>query len=269
MATYLIGDVQGCFDALMQLLHKIKFNSTKDKIIFCGDLVNRGGQSLEVLRWVYAHQNVCRVTLGNHDLSLLAQYHVQRLRKKKNTEFSQIFASADASLLLNWLRQQNLLIQLKKYKKVIVHAGIYPLWTLNRARIEAKNIENWLQKKPKEFFNNMYGSKPNHYSNKLKGMDRARFAVNSLTRMRFLYKNGGLNFSAKGEIETFPKLIPWFHYPDRKKIKATIVIGHWSALGLYAENNLICLDTGKVWGGALTAYRLKSSSTRKNAIFQV
>ena len=267
--TYVIGDVQGCFDALLELLAKIKFNHKKDKIIFCGDLVNRGGQSLQVLRWVYANQKVCSVILGNHDLSLLAQYHVQRLRKKNNHEFQAIFQASDCALLLNWLRHQKLLIHKKKYNKVITHAGIYPTWSLKRAKIEAKNVENWLQKRPKEFFNKMYGAKPNHWSENLKGMNRARFAVNSLTRMRFLFKNGGLNFKAKGEIETFPKLIPWFKYQPHVAKKAKIIIGHWSALGLYIDKNIICLDTGKVWGGKLTALCLTKNNKLQQYIYQV
>lgn len=269
MSTYIIGDVQGCFGALMALLTKIKFNESKDKLIFCGDLVNRGGQSLDTLRWIYAHQINCRVTLGNHDLSLLAQYYVKRLRKSRNTEFQEIFKAADCSNLMNWLRKQPLLIHDKQIKKIIVHAGIYPLWSLKRAKKEAKFVENYLQNKPVEFFENMYGTQPNHWSKSLTLMDRARFAVNSLTRMRFLYKNNGLNFKAKGEIENFPKLIPWFRFKPYKTKKQTIVIGHWSALGLMQENNVICLDTGKVWGGKLTALKISENSVDKQQIFQV
>jgi bis(5'-nucleosyl)-tetraphosphatase (symmetrical) len=269
MSTYIIGDVQGCFDALMALLEKVKFNDSKDKLIFCGDLVNRGGQSLETLRWIYAHQQNCQVTLGNHDLSLLAQYYVKRLRKSRNIEFQQIFNATDCSNLMNWLRNQNLLIHDKKIKKIIVHAGIYPLWSLKRAKKEARFVEFYLQNNTVKFFKNMYGAQPNHWSKSLFGMDRARFAVNSLTRMRFLFKNNGLNFKAKGEIESFPKLIPWFRFKPYTKKKHTIIIGHWSALGLMQENNVICLDTGKVWGGKLTALKISDNLEHKQQIFQV
>lgn len=269
MPTYVIGDVQGCFDDLMLLLDKIKFNSINDKLIFCGDLVNRGGQSIEVLRWIYAHQNCCQVTLGNHDLSLLAQYFVPQFRKLKNIEFQIIFKSSDCSLLMDWLLRQNILLHLKEFKTLIVHAGIYPSWSLHRAKKEAKRLESIMQSKPEEFFESMYGTKPNHWHKKLKGMDRARFIVNSFTRMRFLYKNGGLNFKAKGEIRTFPKLIPWFKYQPKKHKKHTIIFGHWSALGLLYKGNTICIDTGKVWGGQLTAIKLNVNGQYSQRIFQV
>jgi len=269
MASYIIGDVQGCFDDLMLLLDEIKFDFHRDKLIFCGDLVNRGGQSLQVLRWIYAHQYCCQVTLGNHDLSLLAQYHVPKLRKSRNIEFKTIFEAMDCSLLMNWLLKQNILIYLKAFKTTVVHAGIYPSWSLKRARKEAKRLESILQTDPINFFKNMYGVKPNHWHKKLKGMDRSRFVVNSFTRMRFLYKNGGLNFKAKGEIATFPKLIPWFNYQPQKHRKATIIFGHWSALGLFYKNNTICIDTGKVWGGQLTAFALDENKQTAKHIFQV
>jgi len=271
MATFVIGDVQGCFDALKKLLKKIHFNSNKDTLIFCGDLVNRGGQSLKVLRWVYQHQKVCQVVLGNHDLSLLAQYYVPKIRKKSNLEFKTIFNAKDGIKLLKWLQSQPLLIHNKKYNRVIVHAGIHPLWTLKRAKKEALRVEKKLQKKPLKLFKNMYGIKPNHWSNGLSGMDRTRFVINSFTRMRFLYRNGGLNFKATGEITSFPKLIPWFNYKKRVRIKPQVIFGHWSALGLNQENNTVCIDTGKVWGGKLTAYKLskkinKTSCKAKNII---
>lgn len=262
MTTYAIGDVQGCFDALIELTEKINFDPNKDKLIFCGDLVNRGGQSLEVLRWIYAHQKQCEVVLGNHDLALLAQYFVPKFRKKRNQEFQQIFQAVDSSILMHWLKQQNILIHKKNINKVIVHAGINPKWTLKRAKKEAKRLENILKNKPLKFFSKMYGVKPNHWDNALKGMDRARFVVNSFTRMRFLYKNGGLNFKAKGTIETFPRLIPWFEHETRKLIKPQIIIGHWSALDLFSQKNVICIDTGKVWGNKLTALKLTKSKLK-------
>ncbi len=269
MSTYIIGDVQGCFDALMALLIKVKFDESKDKLIFCGDLVNRGGQSLATLRWIYANQKICQVTLGNHDLSLLAQFYLYRLRKTRNSEFQEIFQAPDCANLMNWLRNQSVLIHDKRIKKIIVHAGIYPLWSLKRAKKEAKFVESFLQNHPVKFFKNMYGAHPNHWNKSLSGTDRARFAVNSLTRMRFLFKNNGLNFKAKGEIESFPKLIPWFRFKPYKKKKYTIIFGHWSALGLMQENNVICLDTGKVWGGKLTALKISDNLEDKQQIFQV
>jgi len=269
MATYVIGDVQGCFKALKKLIKKLNFKPAKDKIIFCGDLVNRGGQSLDVLRWVYKNRKNCQVVLGNHDLALLAQYYIPSFRKKNNLEFKQIFQAQDCEPLMDWLRNQKLLIHIEKFNKVIVHAGINPVWTLKKAKKEALFLENILINKPMKFFNKMYGAKPNHWSNSLKGMDRARFIVNSFTRMRFLYKNGGLNFKAKGEISTFPRLIPWFEYEGKKIIKPQIIFGHWSALGLLVNKSIICLDTGKVWGGQLTALKLVQKFKKSKHIIQV
>jgi len=240
MATYVIGDVQGCFDALMQLLKKINFKVKKDKLIFCGDLVNRGGQSLEVLRWVYAHQKNCQVVLGNHDLSLLAKYYLPKTRKRSQIEFETIFKAKDCDEIMTWLKSQKLLIHKKKYQAIIVHAGIHPLWSLKCAKIEAQRV--------------------NHWSYSINGMDRIRFAINSFTRMRFLYKNGGLNFKAKGELLAHSKLMPWFLYKKRKKLNHTIIFGHWSSLGLHAEKKTLCIDTGKVWGGKLTALKLKENT---------
>jgi bis(5'-nucleosyl)-tetraphosphatase (symmetrical) len=269
MATYIIGDVQGCFKALLKLLKKIKFDESKDKLIFCGDLVNRGGESLEVLRWVYAHKDVCQVTLGNHDLSLLAQYFVPKLRKRKNKEFNKVFQSRDCSKLMNWLLKQNLLLELKKFNTLVVHAGIYPTWSKKRAKKEAIRVEKLLQKKPVKIFKKMYGAKPNHWDKSLKGMDRTRFVINSFTRMRFLYKNYGLNFNAKGSINKSPHLIPWFNYKTHKKMNSTIIFGHWSTLGLFSNSNVMCLDTGKVWGGRLTALKLDNLDKKGKHIFQV
>lgn len=269
MSTYVIGDVQGCFKALMDLLNKINFNPNGDKLIFCGDLVNRGGESLEVLRWIYAHQNCCRVTLGNHDLSLLSKYYIPKLRKKTNREFQKIFSATDCSILMKWLINQKVLLNFKKYNAIIVHAGIYPSWDETTAIREANSIEEYMKTKPKKFFKNMYGSKPNHWSEQLTGMNRIRFGVNSFTRMRYLFKNGGMNFRAKGEIDKFTKLIPWFKYQPKTIIKSKIIFGHWSALGMYNKKNVVCLDTGKVWGGKLTALKLSKSRIKSNHIFQV
>ncbi|MCF6319278.1 MAG: symmetrical bis(5'-nucleosyl)-tetraphosphatase [Proteobacteria bacterium] len=269
MSTFVIGDVQGCYDDLMLLLKEIKFKINKDQLIFCGDLVNRGGQSLKVLRWIYQHRENCQVTLGNHDLSLLAQYYIPKFRKSRNLEFKKIFKAKDCELLMNWLCNQKLLLPLKKYNSIIVHAGIYPSWSKKTAIKEAKRLEKKLSKHRIKFFKNMYGAKPNHWKSSLKGTDRTRFAINAFTRMRFLYKNSGLNFKAKGEVDDFPKLIPWFHSKKRTKIKPLIIFGHWSALELNHQNNTLCLDTGKVWGGKLTAVKLKKSGFKIKHIYQV
>jgi bis(5'-nucleosyl)-tetraphosphatase (symmetrical) len=186
MATYVIGDVQGCYKAFLKILSKIKFNPKKDKMIFCGDLVNRGGRSLEVLKWCYKNRKSCKVVLGNHDLSLLAQYYVPKIRKKSNKEFNAIFAYKKCEKLMAWLLDQKLIIHLKKFDTVIVHAGIYPKWSLKRAKKEAKFTLRLLKENPSKFLKNMFGAFPNHWLKSQKDMARARFAINSFTRMRCL-----------------------------------------------------------------------------------
>lgn len=269
MPTYVIGDVQGCYDDLQLLLKKIKFNQSNDKLIFCGDLVNRGGKSLKVLRWIYKNKDSCLVTLGNHDLSLMAQYYLPKLRKKRNLEFQKIFKAKECATIMNWLCKQNLVLNIEEYNSIVVHAGIHPFWSLKRAFKEAKRVEEKLMKNPVKVFENMFGAKPNHWSKSLKGTDRTRFVINSFTRIRYLYKNSGLNFKAKGELETFPRLIPWFEHESRKAIDPLIIFGHWSALGLYYQNNTLCIDTGKVWGGKLTAVKLDKLGLKSKHIYQV
>ena len=272
MATYVIGDVQGCFKALKLLLKSIQFNKSKDRLVFCGDLVNRGGQSLKVLRWVYKHKDICDVVLGNHDLSLIAQYYVPKLRKR-NKEFVKIFKVRDCDVLMKWLIEQELILEMKIYNAVIVHAGVYPKWSLKRAKKEADFALNLLRKNPKKFCKKLYGNKPSHWRKSSLGMDRARFAINCFTRMRFLFKNSGVNISAKGKLSSFKKLVPWFEYQPKKKIKQKIIFGHWSALSLHQTEDVICIDTGKVWGGQLTAAKLtkskKNNRIKLKNIFQV
>lgn len=257
MATYVIGDVQGCFEPLMELLDVIKFNASADRIIFCGDLVNRGGRSLDVLRWVYAHQLCCDTVLGNHDLSLLSKYH----SKKKiggNKEFNTIFKAPDASLLMNWLLHRPLYIELTQ--SLIVHAGIYPFWDLQTFKKLATNTHAAMRNKPDLFFATMYGNTPKKWSEKLAEEAQCRFVINACTRMRFVKKNGSLNFTENRKRPKIKTLQPWFSLPEVKNLEKHIIFGHWSALGYYHDEHITCLDSGKVWGGQLTALRIEDSS---------
>ncbi len=253
MATYAIGDVQGCFDALMRLLKVIDFDPQVDRLIFCGDLVNRGGQSLEVLRWIYAHQHCCETVLGNHDLSLLSKYALKKFRTK-NIEFKTIFNAADVSIIMDWMLKQPLYIQAKKY--LIIHAGLYPKWSVKQFKLLADHCQSAMLENPTLFFKNMYGNTPKAWSADLSIELQHRFVINASTRMRFVNKNGSLNFTQNRRHTTFKNLQPWFEYPPAKKLRKHIVFGHWSALGLYQSEHFTCLDTGKVWGGQLTALRL-------------
>lgn len=256
MSTYCIGDVQGCFIELRQLLQLVAFDPAKDRLWFVGDLVNRGPNSLEALRFIKQLPNV-KVVLGNHDFHLLALYH--KATKTRSNDLEPIINAADSAELIDWLRKQPLLYHDLEFDCVLVHAGIYPFWTLAKAKEYAHEVENFLQKDNyADLFSHMYGNKPNKWDDKLSGWRRIRFIINSFTRMRFCDISGQLDFSFQGEIGSQPeKLIPWFKMPERKNKDAKIIFGHWAALeGKVLEPNLYALDTGCVWGKSLTALRL-------------
>lgn len=254
MAHYIIGDVQGCFDAFKALLKTIGFNEKKDHITFCGDLVNRGGQSLKMLRWAFAHQHCCDSVLGNHDLSLLAKYHCPD-KRGNNKEFEKIFKAKDCDALMAWLLKRPMLFEYDDCW--VVHAGFYPLWNPKKWHKHAKRVSKAMQKDPEVFFHAMFGNLPFKWSDVKSKTEKLRFIINAMTRMRFLDSDGiGLNLKESGTLRDNPKLMPWFRHPRISQTDKTIVFGHWSALGLYQDNHVICLDTGKVWGGLLTALRL-------------
>lgn len=257
MATYVIGDVQGCFQPLMDLLDVINFDPSIDQIIFCGDLVNRGGRSLDVLRWVYAHQFCCDTVLGNHDLSLLNKYYSKK-KISGNKEFNTIFKAPDASLLMDWLLLRPLFIELEQ--SLIVHAGIYPFWDLATFKKLASDTKVDMRNNPKPFFATMYGNTPKKWSDDLSAEAQRRFVINACTRMRFVKKNGSLNFTENRKIPKIKTLQPWFSFPAIKNLEKHIIFGHWSALGYYHDEYVTCLDSGKVWGGQLTALRVDDMS---------
>ncbi len=257
MATYAIGDVQGCFEPLMQLIKVIDFDPTKDQLIFCGDIVNRGGRSLDVLRWIYAHQHCCDSVLGNHDLSMLSKYY-KPVKNTNNPEFKQIFEAADASILMDWVLNRPLYIKHKN--NIIIHAGLYPGWTVKKLKKLAQKTQKALLKNPNKFFKNMYGNTPKKWSEALDKKAKSRFVINACTRMRFIKADGTLNFSEKGRLTHNKNLKPWFTYSPIKTLKKHIIFGHWSTLGLYQDQNVTGLDTGKVWGGQLTAMRLEDGA---------
>lgn len=257
MSTYVIGDVQGCFEPLMDLVEAINFNPQKDQLIFCGDLVNRGGRSLDVLRWVYAHQKSCDSVLGNHDLSLLRKFFSKN-KFGRNKEFNQVFKASDAGLLMGWLLNRP--FHIKTTSHVIVHAGIYPFWTYKQFKSLSLTTQQEMLDDPDAFFASMYGNTPKKWSDDLPEMDQCRFVVNACTRMRFVKRNGVLNFTENKMKAKMKTLYPWFKLGNVTKLKKHVIFGHWSALGYYHDNNVTCLDSGKVWGGQLTALRLEDQS---------
>lgn len=258
MATYAIGDVQGCFDELKELLERLSF-ATQDRLWFVGDLVNRGPKSLEVLRFVRRLGSRAVVVLGNHDLHLVAQYeHLERSGKKDT--FHDVLAAPDAAELVAWLRQRPMMHAEGAY--AMVHAGLLPQWSIEKALALAKEVEAALAAPGyREFLANMYGNSPERWDDALSGLERLRVIVNAMTRMRFCDREGRMDLQGKG---TQPRkgYLRW--YEARPRDGWTIVFGHWSQLGLVREKEIVGLDSGCVWGGRLSALRLED-----RALFQV
>jgi bis(5'-nucleosyl)-tetraphosphatase (symmetrical) len=256
VATYAIGDVQGCCDALRALLGEIGFSPARDTLWVVGDLVNRGTQSAEVLRFVRSLGERAIVVHGNHDLHALAVAAGKAKRRRDDT-LEDLFAAPDRDELLDWLRQRPLLHVDREY--VMVHAGLLPSWTLAQAAELAAEVEAALRAPDhREFYPALYGAKPAAWSDTLRGPERLRVIVNAMTRMRFCTPDGAMEFSAKGDAaNALPGYLPWFEVPGRKTRGVPIVCGHWSALGLRITPDLLALDTGCVWGGRLTAVRLE------------
>ena len=259
MATYAIGDVQGCFHELQALLEALRFDPGQDRLWFVGDLVNRGPGSLEVLRFVKALQGGAVVVLGNHDLHLVTQ-HEGFERPRRDDTFADVLSAPDRRELVDWLRQRPLMHVEDGY--AMVHAGLLPQWSVERALALAREVETALRAPNyRDFLANMYGSQPDHWDDSLKGWDRLRVVVNAMTRLRFCTPDGKMEFRAKATTPP-PGYGAWFDF--RREGAGTIVCGHWSALGLRLAPGFAALDSGCVWGGKLTALRLED-----RAVFQV
>ena len=255
---YAVGDVQGCAPSLKAL---VKSLPKKSKMIFLGDLVNRGPNSLGALRQLKSLQESgqAECILGNHDLHLLAIDAGLRNPKGLDT-VDTILKAPDRKELINWVRNRPM--ALSNGKVLTVHAGVLPQWDLQQTIECAQEVEKALRSKSyKEFLANMYGNTPNKWSNSLKGYERLRLITNALTRMRFCTPSGQMEFESKEGLENGPKgYIPWFKVPKRKTANTLIYFGHWSTLGLLRRNNVIGLDTGCVWGGKLTALEIADSN---------
>lgn len=261
MATYAIGDLQGCYAQLRQLLDVIHFNEHDDKLWFVGDLVNRGPKSLETLRFIKNLGDAAVVVLGNHDLHLLAA-SCEPIAENSRKALTQILLAPDRNELINWLRNRPLLYHAGKF--CMAHAGISPQWDLPQAQAMAREVETVLQGNHFPLLMKaMYGAKPDFWSPDLAGMDRLRYIINSFTRMRYCDKQGRLDLDYNCSPGAQPKhLLPWFNVPGRKKIAATIVFGHWSSLGYYEGKDCYGIDTGCLWGGELTALQLGKQPKR-------
>lgn len=264
MVDYVIGDVQGCYDPLCRLLDSVHFNERVDRLWFVGDLVNRGPQSLEVLRFIKNLPIKPRVTLGNHDLHLLSRIFVDSTRSSfksaPDDTLHSVVNADDAHELGHWLRQQSILYHEPSLNVVMTHAGIPPMWDLAQAKRGAEELETVLQSADFiDFLANMYGNQPDVWSESLVGWPRLRLITNYFTRMRFFDAQACLDFSYAGTIVKAPTdLTPWFLVKNRQLISVDIVFGHWAALdGQCAVPGLYALDTGCVWGQRLTALRLQ------------
>lgn len=256
MARFAIGDIQGCYHSLMQLLAEINFQPARDQLWLVGDIINRGNGSLEVLRWAYAHRDKIRLVLGNHELHAIAVAHGVRPPHRFDT-LADIFSAPDGGELFHWLRQQPLMVLEDDY--AMVHAGLYPQWTLTKAKRLAEEVEAVLSSTDyATFLFAMYGNSPAQWNDALMGMDRLRAIVNAFTRMRLCDAQGEMEFTFKGEVPDMPAdYYPWFQAPNRCSAGAQpVLFGHWSALGLHSGDGVVALDTGCLWGRQLTAYNL-------------
>lgn len=255
MAEYAIGDVQGCYQELRLLLDKIEFDPADDHLYFVGDIVNRGPQSLETLRFIKQLGNCAHTVLGNHDLHLLSVAGGASKTRRRDT-FAEILQAPDRDELLNWLQSRQLMIATGEF--YLIHAGLPPQWDIETARRCAREVEAVLRgPSGGAFFLHMYGDTPERWAEDLAGWDRLRFIANCFTRLRYCDSRGGLELKEKqAPGKQRASLTPWFKFPGRASQGKKIVFGHWSTLGYHVENNCFCLDTGCLWGGELTAMRL-------------
>jgi len=264
MAVWAIGDLQGCYDATRRLLQRIRFDPARDRLWLCGDLVNRGGQSLATLRLVHSLRENVACVLGNHDFSLLAI--AERSlddQRKVNADLQSILFADDRDALLGWLRQQPLLHIDRSLGWMMVHAGLAPKWSIAQAERYAREIEDRLRgSQYRSLLRSMYGQSP-PWSPRLSGGTRSRAIVNTLTRMRYCSPRGRIAFEEKGAPGTQPPgLYPWYEVPGRTERELKIVFGHWSNLGLFIGHGVHGIDTGAVRGGKLTALQLDSEELR-------
>lgn len=263
MATYAIGDIQGCFTSFQNLLQEIGFNPQTDRLWLVGDLINRGPGSLSVLRWMSSHRSSIVCVLGNHDLHTLAIAEGFVDVGRYDT-LQELFRALDVQELMQWLRFQNMAHAEGDY--LMIHAGVLPQWDAAQTLALAAEVEAVLHGQDYRYFlSRMYGNTPDHWDDGLRGMGRLRVITNALTRLRVCSPMGKMEFRFNGEVkDTPPGYLPWFEVPGRKSGDSVLIFGHWSALGLMMRDNLIALDSGCLWGGSLSAMRLED-----RRVFQV
>jgi bis(5'-nucleosyl)-tetraphosphatase (symmetrical) len=259
VTRYAIGDIQGCYDELRALVAKAGFKPDRDQLWFTGDLVNRGPKSLEVLRYVRSlgHNAIC--VLGNHDLHLLAIAFGSKRKVKSGDTLEDIFDAKDRDTLLEWLLGLPLVHFDAGYGDLLVHAGLIPQWSPAAAVDLAREVESALATDARNVFDHMYGDQPDKWEDDLEPIERLRFAINVFTRMRICTREGRIELKTKGAGHDVR--LPWrawFEHENRGSRDVRVIFGHWSARGLVRSHGVIGLDTGCVWGGALTALDLDS-----------
>jgi bis(5'-nucleosyl)-tetraphosphatase (symmetrical) len=268
MSLYCIGDLQGCDAPFQRLLQEVDFSPSRDSLLLLGDLVNRGPDSLGVLRSLVALGDSAQCLLGNHDLHLLAVAHGIRAQGRRDT-LHEVLQAPDRDNLIDWLRHRHMAVHTHGW--LMVHAGVLPQWTLVQTLALAAELEAVLRGPDlKKFLSSMYGNTPVRWHDSLQGAHRLRVVVNALTRLRFCTADGAMEFSAnEGAASSPPGFMPWFEVPGRATADIPIAFGHWSALvsdrpdairqperPTHMRRNALPLDTGCVWGNCLTAARL-------------
>jgi bis(5'-nucleosyl)-tetraphosphatase (symmetrical) len=262
MARWAIGDIQGCADELKELIKRIGFKADRDQLWLVGDLVNRGPDSLEVLRLVRSLGAAAVTVLGNHDLHLLAVALVQARIRKSDT-LDAILEAPDREALLEWLAGLPLAHHAPDSGDLLLHAGLVPQWDAPQTLLLADEVQQVLRRNPEKLLDAMYGNQPDHWQSSLNGLERLRFTVNVLTRLRFCTPDGRIDLKQSGKPGSAPPpLVPWFKAARRASSDTRVIFGHWSALGFYRGDNVVGLDTGCVWGGALTAIDLDALEAR-------
>ena len=252
--NYLVGDLQGCCSPLERLLQTIDFSPSRDRLYVLGDLVNRGPDSLGVLKKLRGLGDAVICILGNHDLHLLAVACGAQRRRKSDT-LEEVLEAPDRDALLAWLMARPLAHAAGA--DLMVHAGVVPQWDVAKTLQLAAEVHDALERDPRALFDQMYGNEPERWDEGLQGPARLRFTINVLTRLRVCTADGRVDVALKGEPPPPPSpLRPWFEHARRRSREARVIFGHWSALGLVQRDNVIGLDTGCVWGGALTAFDL-------------
>lgn len=268
LSTYYIGDVHGCYDELRQLLRKIHFNTDKDRLIFVGDLINRGPKSLEVLRFVRDLGESATVVLGNHDLSFIAYmagaYHGRR------TNFPLMALAKDSEQLCEWLRFQSLLVYDKRANVVAVHAALPPEWSLKKSMKQAAKAEKRLRgEKFKKYLKKAYQGGSSVWHDDWTKYDKFRYRINAFTRLRYCDEQGVHHLQEKRPLgEQEEGLVPWFEQRKTKQGDESlrIIFGHWAALGYYQNDKVVCLDSGCAWGGALTALKVEQQHIERVSV---